>query len=175
MSTADRSAPSAIINRSGPPIPVGPNQVRVLAGVETGDPIGAVEYSIAPGFAPPPVLHRHTREDAGWFVLDGAIALTFEDGETVVAGPGDSITHPRGCWFRWENASADEPAARHLLVRAGRLRAALRRDRGRRRGAPRRRREHGRVRPDTPRHPRPLWRRSPPRGRVLSGRRGRAR
>ena len=110
MSTADRGAPSAIINRSGPPIPVGPNQVRVLAGVETGDPVGAVEYSIAPGFAPPPVLHRHTREDAGWFVLDGAVALTFADGQTVVAGPGDSITHPRGCWFRWENASADEPA-----------------------------------------------------------------
>lgn len=110
MSATDRNAPPAIINLTGRLIRVGPNQVRVLAGIETGDPIGAVEYSIAPGFAPPPVLHRHTREDAGWFVLEGALALTFENDQTVVAGPGDSVTHPRGCWFRWGNANADEAA-----------------------------------------------------------------
>lgn len=110
MSTTDRSAPPPIINRSSTPIEAGGNEIRVLAGIETGDPIGAVEYAIAPGFAPPPVLHRHTREDAGWFVLEGAVALTFEDDQTIVAGPGESVTHPRGCWFRWANANADERA-----------------------------------------------------------------
>lgn len=110
MSTTEHTTPPPIIHQSSQPIGVGPNQVRVLAGIGTGDPIGAVEYSIAPGFAPPPVLHRHTREDAGWFVLDGTIAFTFDNDRTVVAEPGDSVTHPRGCWFRWGNASADEPA-----------------------------------------------------------------
>lgn len=98
-----------IIHRHGPPLSVGPNQVRVLAGIETGDPIGAVEYVVAPGFAPPPVLHRHTKEDAGWFVLEGSIAFAFDDGERVVDA-GGSVTHPAGCWFRWANASETEPA-----------------------------------------------------------------
>ncbi len=89
---------------------VGPQQLTVLAGAETGSPVGLVDYVIAPGFAPPPYLHRHTREDAGWVVLEGALEFHLGDGSVVTADAGSSLVHPRGCWFRWRNHDPHRPA-----------------------------------------------------------------
>lgn len=102
--TAPRSAAGS------DPLQAGPAQVRILAGAHTGAPFGAIDYSIPPGFAPPPVLHRHTLEDAGWLVLEGEIVFTYADGTEFRAGPGASTEHPKGCWFRWANAHTDRPA-----------------------------------------------------------------
>lgn len=89
---------------------VGPQAVAVLAGKELGSPVGIIDYTIAPGFSPPPHLHRHTREDAGWIVLDGAVEFHTADGSCITVEAGSSFVHPRGCWFRWRNPDADRPA-----------------------------------------------------------------
>ena len=88
----------------------GDARIRILAGAHTGAPFGVIDYHIPPGFAPPPVLHRHTREDSGWFILEGEIIFTYADGTEFRAGPGASTEHPEGCWFRWANAHSDRPA-----------------------------------------------------------------
>lgn len=88
----------------------GPQQVTVLAGADNGSPVGVIDYTIAPGFAPPPYLHRHTREDAGWVVLDGTLEWHLGDGSVVTAEPGSSFVHRKGCWFRWANPDPEEPA-----------------------------------------------------------------
>lgn len=103
------SAPPPIIEGPAEPLRAGPNSVRILTGARTGAAIGAIEYRVAPGCAPPPVLHRHTREDAGWFVLEGELEFVFEDGRTERISAGGSVTHPRNCWFRWSNPH-QEPA-----------------------------------------------------------------
>lgn len=88
----------------------GPQAVAVLAGSESGSPVGVIDYTIAPGFSPPPYLHRHTREDAGWVVVEGTVEFHLGDGSTVTAEAGSSFVHPRGCWFRWRNPDPDRPA-----------------------------------------------------------------
>lgn len=103
------SAPPPIVDRPAELLGAGPNGVRILTGVRSGAPIGAIEYHVAPGFAPPPILHRHTREDAGWFLLEGELEFVFEDGPTERVTAGGSVTHPRNCWFRWSNPH-QEPA-----------------------------------------------------------------
>lgn len=97
------ATPQPIVEPPTELLTAGPNRVRILTGARAGAPIGAVEYHVAPGFSPPPVLHRHTREDAGWFVLEGELAFVFEDGRTERVSAGGSVTHPRNCWFRWSN------------------------------------------------------------------------
>ena len=89
---------------------VGPQQLTVLAGAATGSPVGMVDYRIAPGFAPPPYLHRHTREDAGWVVLEGTVEFHLEDGSVITAEAGSSFVHPRGCWLRWRTPDPNQPA-----------------------------------------------------------------
>ncbi len=99
-----------ILTRSPEPYVVGQTEIRLLSGTHTGASIGAIDYVVAPGFGPPPILHRHTREDAGWFILDGEIEFVFDGDHVVRAEAGDSVVHPRGCWFRWRNANADRSA-----------------------------------------------------------------
>lgn len=107
------TSPRPIVEPSTEEFTVGPNRVRILAGARTGAPIGIIEYHVAPGFSPPPILHRHTREDAGWYVLEGELDFAFEDGRTQRVAAGGSVTHPRNCWFRWSNPH-DARAARAI-------------------------------------------------------------
>lgn len=97
------NAPPPIVEPAAELLSAGPNHVRILTGARTAAPIGAIEYRVAPGFSPPPVLHRHTREDAGWFLLEGELEFAFEDARTERIAAGGSVTHPRNCWFRWSN------------------------------------------------------------------------
>jgi mannose-6-phosphate isomerase-like protein (cupin superfamily) len=110
----DATTASAAIVRpagSGESIPLGfapPHptvQVRLAAGDGAG--LGIVEYEAPPGYAPPPVLHRHTREAFGIYVLAGAVGVAFEDREVTVAA-GGLVWVPRGTWFRWWVAG-DQP------------------------------------------------------------------
>lgn len=43
--------------------------------------------------------HTHPDSDETFLVLDGAVVITFEDGEVVV-GPGEMLTVPRGVRHR---------------------------------------------------------------------------
>lgn len=51
------------------------------------------EQLLPRGSAPP--VHRHTREDEAWIVLEGEVAF-FLDGEQHVAGAGTYVFGPRG-------------------------------------------------------------------------------
>jgi quercetin dioxygenase-like cupin family protein len=51
------------------------------------------EQLLPKGSAPP--VHRHTREDEAWIVLDGEVTF-FLDDEQHTAGPGTYVFGPRG-------------------------------------------------------------------------------
>jgi len=52
-----------------------------------------IDLRAAPGYETP--LHRHHREDEHFYVLGGEIECVYGDGETVVAGPHDTVFLPR--------------------------------------------------------------------------------
>jgi uncharacterized cupin superfamily protein len=82
--------------------------IEVRLGAEDGAGFSLVEYVVPARFSPPPVLHRHTREDAVVYVVEGELHYWFEDGEHVV-GAGGVVHLRRGAWFRWAN-DTDAPA-----------------------------------------------------------------
>lgn len=58
----------------------------------TGDAFSLAEQLLPKGSAPP--VHRHTREDEAWIVLDGEVTF-FLDGAEHRAGPGTYVFGPR--------------------------------------------------------------------------------
>lgn len=81
-----------------------------LAGGDTGNAVAILHFTV-PKLSGPP-MHRHSREDEWFYVLDGE--LTFEvDGKRFTAGPGTSAFVPRGAAHTYQNYR-DEPA--HILV-----------------------------------------------------------
>jgi hypothetical protein len=78
-----------------------------LAAAE-GPGFSLIEYNIPPRFAPPPHLHRHTRECAVIYLLEGELHYWFADGDAVIT-PGTLLQLPPGAWFRWANET-DDPA-----------------------------------------------------------------
>jgi quercetin dioxygenase-like cupin family protein len=81
-------------------------EVKLEAAHEAG--FSLVEYRVPAGFAPPPHLHRHTREGAVVYVLEGELHYWFAQGDAVV-GPGTLVQLPPGAWFRWAN-DTEQPA-----------------------------------------------------------------
>jgi quercetin dioxygenase-like cupin family protein len=63
-----------------------------IPSVATGGTFSLAEQLLPKGSAPP--LHRHTREDEAWIVLDGEVTF-FLDGTEHQAGPGTYIFGPR--------------------------------------------------------------------------------
>jgi mannose-6-phosphate isomerase-like protein (cupin superfamily) len=86
---------------AGPGLPT----IEVKLDAAAGAGFSLIEYQLPAGFAPPPVLHRHTREGAVIYVLEGELHYWFADGE-LRAGPGTLVQLPAGAWFRWANDSA---------------------------------------------------------------------
>jgi quercetin dioxygenase-like cupin family protein len=62
-------------------------------GQTTGNRISVIEQLAPPGHAPP--LHKHTREDEWFYVLDGELTF-WSDGERSEAGPGSFAFLPMG-------------------------------------------------------------------------------
>jgi quercetin dioxygenase-like cupin family protein len=87
--------------------------IEVKLRAADGAGLSLVEYAVPPRFSPPPHLHRHTREGAVVYVLDGELHYWFEDGDAV-AGPGTLVQLPPGAWFRWANDT--DAAARMLAI-----------------------------------------------------------
>jgi len=75
------------------------------------------EYAVPARFAPPPNLHRHTRENAVIYVLDGSLHYWFEH-DDAVATAGTVVLLPAGAWFRWANET-DRPARLLALFSPG--------------------------------------------------------
>ena len=80
---------------------------RFLAtGGDTDGKYALWETIVLPGGGPPP--HVHSREEEGFYVLDGEITFTV-DGERVVAGAGTFANMPVGTPHSFRNES-DRPA-----------------------------------------------------------------
>ena len=97
--------------RSQAPIDVlGEPGLIKLAGADTADAV-AVMHLTVPKLSGPP-LHRHSREDEWFYILDGK--LTWEvDGQRFTGGAGASAFAPRGTAHAFQNFH-DETA--HILV-----------------------------------------------------------
>ncbi|MGI8411203.1 MAG: cupin domain-containing protein [Solirubrobacteraceae bacterium] len=59
-----------------------------------------------PASAPPPRLHRQTREDAAVYILEGELRYWFAEGDAVAIA-GTLVWLPRGGWNRWANERDD--------------------------------------------------------------------
>lgn len=64
-----------------------------IPATATGGAFSIAEQLLPKGSAPP--MHRHTREDETWLVLDGEMTF-FLDEERYRVGPGTYIFGPRG-------------------------------------------------------------------------------
>ena len=86
---------------------------RFLAtGDDTNGRYALWEAVVPPGGGPPP--HVHSREEEGFYVLDGEITFTV-NGERVVAGAGTFANMPVGTPHSFRNES-DRPARMLISV-----------------------------------------------------------
>ena len=86
---------------------------RFLAtGEDTGGRYALCEALVPPGGGPPP--HVHSREEEGFYVLDGEITFTV-NGERVVAGAGMFANVPVGTPHSFRN-EGDRPARMLISV-----------------------------------------------------------
>lgn len=86
---------------------------RFLAtGDDTGGAYALWEAVVPPGGGPPP--HVHSREDEGFYVLEGEVTFTV-NGERVVATAGTCANMPPGVPHHFRNES-DRPARMLILV-----------------------------------------------------------
>lgn len=80
---------------------------RFLAtGEETGGKYALFEATVSPGSGPPP--HTHSREEEGFWVLEGEMTFLLGD-QKIVAGPGMFLNMPIGslhCFKNESNATA---------------------------------------------------------------------
>lgn len=81
-----------------------------LSGGDTNNSVAVVHLTV-PKLAGPP-LHRHSREDEWFYVLDGGITCEV-DGQRFNAGAGSSVFAPRGTAHTFQNFR-EETA--HILV-----------------------------------------------------------
>ena len=81
-----------------------------LSGGDTNNAVAMVHLTV-PKLSGPP-LHRHSREDEWFYILDGEITCEV-DGKRFTAGAGTSAFAPRGTAHAYQNFR-DEAA--HVLV-----------------------------------------------------------
>jgi len=87
-----------------------------LAGEETGGACAVMESWTPPGGGPP--LHRHTREDESFYVLEGEYEFTV-DGQIVRASAGSFVFGPRGIPHSFKNIGAKQARILALIQPAG--------------------------------------------------------
>lgn len=84
----------------------------LVTGAETNGAYALWEAFVPPGGGPPP--HVHSREEEGFYVLDGEVTFTI-DGERVVAKAGTFANMPVGTPHAFKNES-DRPARMLISV-----------------------------------------------------------
>lgn len=77
----------------------------VAKAEDTGGAYGVILRYAHKGFTPP--LHKHSREDTGFLVLDGRLTVRIGE-EELTLGPNEFKFAPRGTthWFRVETETA---------------------------------------------------------------------
>jgi quercetin dioxygenase-like cupin family protein len=99
--------------RRGNPLNILGDQVLIkLGGQDTAGQF-AVMFGVTPPKAGPP-LHRHSREDEAFCVLEGEFLFEV-DGEQFHAGPGSFAFLPRGTVHTFQNVT-DKPGKLLILV-----------------------------------------------------------
>jgi len=99
--------------RLGNPLNILGDQVLVkLGGLDTAGQF-AVMFGVTPPKAGPP-LHRHSREDEAFCVLEGEFLFEV-DGKQFHAGPGSFAFLPRGTVHTFQNVT-DKPGKLLILV-----------------------------------------------------------
>jgi mannose-6-phosphate isomerase-like protein (cupin superfamily) len=84
---------------------------------DSGGSAALVEQVLAPRVLAAP-LHRHGREDEYSVVLQGQLGV-IQDGEEVIANPGDVVFKPRGHWHTFWNAGDGQLRVLELIAPAG--------------------------------------------------------
>lgn len=92
---------------------VGPNELTVKAGPESGHILAAVFESVLPPGGGYPVPHLHEEYEEVFYVLDGEIEYRIGDHWAVVTA-GGTVCVPRGVVHAFRNRSA--APARHLAL-----------------------------------------------------------
>jgi quercetin dioxygenase-like cupin family protein len=82
-----------------------------LANADSDGAVAVFEHAVAPMFGP--LLHRHSREDEWFYVLDGEITAEI-DGQRIVLRKGSSAFAPRGTAHTYQNF--DDAAAEILVL-----------------------------------------------------------
>jgi quercetin dioxygenase-like cupin family protein len=102
---------------SGPRVAVVGDVYRFLAtGKETAGKYALIDATVPPGGGPP--MHIHSREEEGFYVLEGAITFRVKEDsgvKTVVATPGMSVHLAVGSKHAFRNES-DAPARMLILL-----------------------------------------------------------
>lgn len=90
---------------------LGDTQYVLLTGEDTQGRFALIENENPPGVGPP--LHVHRNEDEAFYVLDGEVEFTAK-GESVVCGPGETVSLPEGLPHTWKTVG--ETNARMLIM-----------------------------------------------------------
>ncbi|MEM6796605.1 MAG: cupin domain-containing protein [Acidobacteriota bacterium] len=80
-----------------------------LASESTGGELSLVEDALKPGFTL--ARHHHKRMTEVFYILEGEVEFAFDD-ETVLLGPGDTLTIPPNVW----HAAACRDGGRMLTI-----------------------------------------------------------
>lgn len=104
--TAFNEAGRAVLRKAGEGViidTVGDRYRFLVTGNETDGKYALWEALIGPGGGPPP--HVHTREEEGFYILEGELTFYTEDG-SFTAGAGTLVNLPQDSlhWFRNETA-----------------------------------------------------------------------
>jgi quercetin dioxygenase-like cupin family protein len=97
---------------------VGNHLNLLMTSEETDGAYALWESIILPGGGVP--WHVHHNEDEAWYVLEGNITFTVENGEPLVATPGTLVYRPKERPHAFQNRS-DRPARMLTLVTPGGL------------------------------------------------------
>ena len=107
------NSPTLRIPGKGRTIAVVGDVYRVLAtGDDTNGKYALLEALVPPGGGPPP--HVHSREEEGFFILEGEITFTV-NGEKIVAKAGTFANMPVGTPHSFKNVSG-QPAKMLISV-----------------------------------------------------------
>lgn len=102
----------AVETRGSPPLGVFGTEMRIkLGSTDTNGDYAMISETTPPNGGPP--LHRHTREDASFYIVEGQYVFEV-DGQKVFAGPGSSVYAPEGTAHRFLNLGST--AGRMLIV-----------------------------------------------------------
>ena len=89
----------------------------LIDSADSGGVIAVVEHLLAPRTLAAPI-HRHSREDEYSLVLAGRLGV-FEEGDEIVALPGELVFKPRGRWHTFWNAGEEQLRVVELIVPGG--------------------------------------------------------